>query len=179
MDREQSIQNALLDLQTGRLKTVYAASRFHKVPRSTLIYRQNGGQSRHLAHAAQQACTPEEEATLIDWIQRWSAQNFAIHHDMLRAMAKHLILSRVDSSWRKTISTFLTSRNWPTRFIKRHPNLEAILTKKMDLSRETACTKENFDKWFSVFREHQQKYKPDLADIYNIDETGFSMGESE
>jgi len=51
MDREDSIQKALQDLEIGRLKTARAATHFHKVPRSTLIYRQNGGQSRHHAHA--------------------------------------------------------------------------------------------------------------------------------
>ena len=41
MDREDSIQSALRDLETGRLKTVYAAARFIKVLHSTLIYRRN------------------------------------------------------------------------------------------------------------------------------------------
>jgi DDE superfamily endonuclease/Tc5 transposase DNA-binding domain len=179
MDREDSIQKALQDLETGRLKTVYAAARFHKVPRSTLIYRQNGGQSRRHAHAAQQACSPEEEQALVKWVQRWSSQGFPIPHSMVRAMAKHLILSRISDSRRKTVSTFLTSRNWPTRFIKRYPHLEAMIADTMDRPRHVACMKEIFNKWFSRFYDHYSKYKPDLEDIYNIDETGFSMGESE
>jgi hypothetical protein len=179
MDREDSIQRALQDLETGKLKTVYAASRFHKVPRSTLIYRRNGGQSRHHAHAMQQACTPEEEEALVSWVQRWSGQGFPIRHYMLRAMAKHLILSRICDSRRNTVSAFLTSHNWPTRFIKRHSHLETVIATTMDRPRHTACTSETFNEWFSRFHDHYSKYKPDLEDIYNIDETGFSMGESE
>jgi hypothetical protein len=98
---------------------------------------------------------------------------------MVRAMAKHLILSRISDSHRNTISTFLTSHNWPTRFIKRHSHLEAIIADIMDQPWHLACIKETFDKWFSRFHDHFLKYKPDLNDIYNIDETGFVMGESE
>jgi hypothetical protein len=49
----------------------------------------------------------------------------------------------------------------------------------MDRPWHTACTKETFNQWFSRFYEHYLKYKPDPEDIYNIDKTGFSMGESE
>jgi hypothetical protein len=63
-------KGALRDLETGRLKTVYAAARFYKVLCSTLIYHQNGGQSRHHAYVGQQACSSEEEQALINWIQQ-------------------------------------------------------------------------------------------------------------
>jgi hypothetical protein len=36
-----------------------------------------------------------------------------------------------------------------------------------------------FNKWFDVFRPEYLKHKPDPQHIYNIDETGFSMGENQ
>jgi hypothetical protein len=49
----------------------------------------------------------------------------------------------------------------------------------MDRPCHTACIKETFNQWFSRFHEHYSKYKPDLEDIYNIDKTGFLIGELE
>src|SRR5579862_5068325 len=67
--------------------------------------RWKGGQANHEAHSHQRACTPEEEEVLIQWIQRWHSQNFPIRHEMLRDMARHLILNRLTNSRRNTIST--------------------------------------------------------------------------
>src|SRR5579862_9718638 len=126
MDREARIQAALRNLENGQFKTLRAAAEATDVSRSTLSYRRKGGQAKHKAHPDQQACTPEEEQALIEWIRRWHSQNFPIRHAMLRDMARHLILNRLNNSRRNTISAYLTSHNWPTRFIKRHPYLKGV-----------------------------------------------------
>jgi hypothetical protein len=94
-------------------------------------------------------------------------------------MAKHIILSRAMSKRRNTISTYLTSRNWPARFPKRHSHLQDIIAKPIEKSRKDACTWETFNGWFNRYRDHFEKHKPELRNIYNIDETGFVLGDGE
>jgi len=174
--QEVRIQQALDDLEAGKIKSIREASRVHDVPYSTLAARRTGRPSRYTSHVSQQICTEVEEQSLNNWIQRWTAQGFAIRHDLLRLMAEHLILSRMDENRRRTISTHILGKNWTTRFVKRYSNLKTIITKPIERSRQLACTPETFNKWFNTFHDHMQKYKPDLEDIYNVDETGFAMG---
>src|SRR2546421_5146904 len=94
-------------------------------------------------------------------------------------MAGHLILNRISGSRRETISTYLTSINWPSRFRKRHPDLKGLFAKPIEKSRNDACTPKIFKGWFNRFKEHFDKYKPDQQNIYNIDETGFVLGDGE
>jgi Tc5 transposase DNA-binding domain len=115
----------------------------------------------------------------VNWVTQHSAQGFAIRYDMLRSLTQYLILSRIHDTRYNTISANLTSRNWLYRFVKRHPEIETIISKKFEASRLAACTAESFNKWFNIFSEHFHKYKPELSDIYNVDETGFSTEENE
>jgi Tc5 transposase DNA-binding domain len=116
MDREARIRAALEGLDSGQYKFVRAAAKATDILHTTLAYRQNGGQANHEAHSHQQACTPAEKEVLIQWIQRWHSQNFPIRYEMLRDMARHLILDHLDR--RNTISAHFVSINWPARFIK-------------------------------------------------------------
>jgi hypothetical protein len=179
MDREANIRKALDGLKSRKYKSIRAASRDTGVPHPTLIYCLKGGQSCRDSHVAYQACTPAEEEALIQWIKEWHSRGFPIRPEELRDMARHLILSRINSSGRNTISTYLTSHNWPSRFIKRHPDLKGLLVESIEKPRHTACTPETFKEWFDRFRENFDKYKPTPRNIYNIDETGFTLEDSE
>jgi Tc5 transposase DNA-binding domain len=176
VEQEARIKRALEDLETGKIRYIREASRVHDVPYSTLASRRTGRPSRYTSHIQQQICTEVEERSLNNWIQRWTAQGFTVRHDLLRMMAEHLILSCMDENRRRTISTHILGKNWTTRFVKRYSNLKTIITKPIERSRQLACTTESFNKWFNTFRDHMQQYKPDLEDIYNVDETGFAMG---
>jgi hypothetical protein len=93
-------------------------------------------------------------------------------------MAKQLIISHINGSRRNTISTYLTSRNWSAHFLTRYPHLKTVVSNKIDKPRHESCNTETFNTWFETFRDHFRKYKPQSQHIYNINETGFSMGEN-
>jgi hypothetical protein len=176
MNEDTQIILALEALESGQIRSIREAARQFSVPRSTLAHRRNGRPARRTAHTSQQACTEEEEQALIKWIQHWSSQGFPIRHDMLRAMAEHLILGRNGTSRRNTVSTHVVGHNWASRFVKRHQDLQSIITMSIGRPRSTACTAENLNKWFDTFRDNMKRYKPDTADIYNIGETTLSIG---
>ena len=111
VEQEVRIKQALEDLETGKIRYIREASRVHDVPYSTLASRRTGRLSRHTSHIQQQICTDIEEQSLVNWVQRWTAQGFAIRHDLLRVIAEHLILSCIDENRRQTISTHILGKN--------------------------------------------------------------------
>src|SRR5215470_15861529 len=126
MDREARIQAALQGLENGQYKSIRAAATAVDVPHNTLLYRKKGSQAMHQAHPHQQVCTEVEEKALIKWVQQWSSQGFPIRYEMLRNMARHLILDRLD--WHNTISACLINPNWPAQFINQYPFLKGLIT---------------------------------------------------
>jgi Tc5 transposase DNA-binding domain/DDE superfamily endonuclease len=179
MDRERKIQKAIEELESGKYKTIRVAAKANEICHVAVTRRRKGAKPAHQAHSSQQACTPAEEQALVDWLKRWSNQNFPIRHETMRVMARHIILNRMNSSRRNTVSAYLTSINWLARFIKRHPELGSLIVKPIEKPRSDACTREIFKKWFDIFNQHMQQYKPIPANIYNIDETGFVLGDGE
>ena len=96
---ETKINAALEGLKSGKYKTVHGAATAEGLKtHTTLLNRLNGRQSNRKAHAPQQACTPEEEETLVQWVQRWNSQEFSIRPETLRKMAGHLILNQISGS---------------------------------------------------------------------------------
>ena len=176
MDREESIANAILALDLGEFTKVRAAARKYGVDKRTLTRRRNGATTCHKAHVNQQALNPGEEEALITYIQRCDAQGFPIRHPMLKATAEFLIQKRSNDPRRQTLSVKLLSHSWSGRFVKRHPFLQTLMGKPIESSRAKACTSDNLQKWFGVFKQAMDTYKPTLGNIYNIDETGFQIG---
>jgi hypothetical protein len=179
MDRETRIRKALEGVETGKYKSLRAAGRDNGIAHTTLLHRRNGGQSYWDSHEYQQACNKAEEEALVDWVLSWHFRGFPVRPEELREMAGYLILNRANSSRRETISTHLTGINWPARFIARHPQLAGLIAEPLEKPRYDACTPNIFNNWFSRYKEHFDRYKPDPRNIYNIDETGFILGKGE
>jgi transposase-like protein len=176
MDREERIANAIEALESGKFSKVREAAREYEVHRSTLTRRRNGATTHHHAHVDQQTFNKGEEAALIAYIQRCDAQGFPIRHGMLREAGEYLLQKRDSDPRRRTLSAPQVSKAWSTRFVKRHPFLQTVMSKPREQSRANACTRENLLKWFEVFKNTMDKYKFDIGNIYNIDETGFQIG---
>ena len=94
-------------------------------------------------------------------------------------MAEYIIQNRGGTAKRDTISDYILGHNWTTRFVKRYQHLQTIIARPLEQFRHAACIAETFNKWFEVFHENMEKYKPDIEDIYNVDETEFVMGKGE
>jgi hypothetical protein len=176
MDREESLTCAIEAFKNGEFKSLRATAKAWNVSRSTLSYRLHGGQSCHDAHVAQQACSKGEEQALIQWINDWAAQGFPVRFDMVKCMAKHLILHRSGLGRRETISFRPLSHSWVSRFIARHKHLQSHIVRLLEVPRGLTCTHENFEKWFEVVCNATEKYEVDYHNVYNIDETGFRLG---
>src|SRR5438045_2041065 len=98
---------------------------------------------------------------------------------MIKAMAEYIIAIRNNTHRRNTLSTQVLSHNWTYRFIQRHSFLKFILSKPIESRRAKACTCENFEEWFNRYRMTTSTFRFEPSNIYNIDETGFQMGDGE
>jgi hypothetical protein len=49
------------------------------------------------------------------------------------------------------------------------------MSKPIERFRAKACTTENLQKWFTVFKSAMETYKPEIGNIYNMDKTGFQI----
>ena len=91
-------------------------------------------------------------------------------------MAQHIIFSQSDTGRRESAAAKLLGHNWVQRFIKRHCNLQSIIAKPLEQSQHNACTPDNLEAWFEVYRTMVNTYHPETHNIYNVDETGFRIG---
>ena len=66
--------------------------------------------------------------------------------------------------------------NWVIRFISRISGLEGGRSQALTKDRIQAAISDILDKWYIHLSEVIQRYKIDSADIWNMDEIGFSMG---
>ena len=178
MDRETTIQNALQAFKFGDFPSIRAAARAYEVSPATLARRVKGSTSARKHNEPRQACNEAEEEAIVAWIQLWQKRGFPVRHDMLKATAEYIMAQRNGTYRRETLSTQVLSRTWSCRFVNRHPFLKSIMSRPIEQERTEACTRENFEKWFNVYRDATTTYKVAPCNIYNLDETGFQMGDT-
>lgn len=65
---------------------------------------------------------------------------------------------------------------WVTRFIHRHPQLQTVLRQSIEAARLKGTSREALDNWFTVFQTTILEHNIQPQDVYNMDETGFSIG---
>src|SRR5438045_6671299 len=65
------------------------------------------------------------------------------------------------------------------RFTRRYPNLSTIKSRVMDFARWKDTTPEVINDWFDAFESAMTTYQFSNHNIYNMDETGFAIGNSQ
>ena len=68
-NQEQSIQQALLDVETQRFRSIQQAAAYHKVVHSTLGHCRGGRRVRTSIDLNSQRLTKSEERVLVTWIE--------------------------------------------------------------------------------------------------------------
>ena len=67
--------------------------------------------------------------------------------------------------------------NWPSMFVRRHPELTIKFNQKYDYRRALCEDPEVIQGWFCLVANIKAKYGIQDEDTYNFDETGFMMGQ--
>jgi hypothetical protein len=68
------------------------------------------------------------------------------------------------------------SPQWASNFVKREPGLKSRITLQRGRQRVLCSDPEVIRPWFKLVQNVKAKYGIQDEDIYNFDETGFTMG---
>lgn len=167
--QEGRILLAMQAYQKGQITSILQAALTYNIPRKTLSDRINGRVARVDIRANNHKLTPTEEQALIQWVISMDDRGYALRVSAVRDAARLLLQERVGSSASIGI-------NWPTNFIKRTPTLRSRFNRKYDYQRARCEDPVIIEAWFRLVYNTIGKYGILKEDIFNFDETGFSMG---
>ena len=169
VQREGRILLALKAIQKGQIKSTRAAAKAYNVSESTLRDRKNSRVSRVESLPNGRKLTAQEEQLLLNWILSADQRGLPPQIHIVREMAQILLQSRVKKD-------AYIGQQWVKRFINRQPDLKSKFTRKYDYQRAKCEDPKIINAWFTLVHNTIAKYGISEQDIYNFDETGFSIG---
>ena len=175
---EEELDDAVQAIRCGAYAGSTAASRDTGIPRQTLDTRLKGAMSAHDSHRIQQILTHNEERILVRRITELTRTGFPMTPLLAREVAEKIREERLQLKEGPRVQFAPISKDWVVRFKKRHADIDGVWARPIDLERHNACTIDALKKWANALEETLSKgYQPE--DIYNMDETGFNIGESQ
>ena len=102
-----------------------------------------------------------------------------VSHDYIREMAQEIQNNRMEClegtdgpvQYNPPIGKL-----WPQRFLHRHPDLATAISRTIESSHLKETSLEAIKNWFNIFKEAIAEYQISVKNMYNMDETGFSIG---
>jgi DDE superfamily endonuclease/Tc5 transposase DNA-binding domain len=179
---EVKIKEALQGIKDGIYKSAYDASKQLNLNNKTLNNRlTKKTKSRVEAREGQQILSKAEEQALVRWVTQITRSGHPARHPTVREMAEALRMQRhckVDNCTEAADVKLdrPLGQQWVNRFLKRHPELQTIPGRTIEGSRVKESSEEKLTRWFNEFKRVIDEYKVDPKNIYNMDETGFSIG---
>ena len=177
IENEKKIQQAVAELSKGQYSSVRAAAKAYNISHATLARRVQGGRSIAEAHEEEQNLTKAEEKALVQWITHMTATGHPVRHTFIREMAQHIERSRYHDPITGPRFYPAIGNSWVQRFLHRHTELATAICCTIEAARIKETTKEAIDKWFDHFSQVVAQHQISTENIYNIDESGFSIGE--
>jgi hypothetical protein len=181
MDKESSIQKAIAAYTTGVYSSVRAAAIAFFIPVQTLRDRTKGTRSRSMANEHHQSLSPTEERTLLKWITHLTRAGYPIAPSLAYDIAENIRSQRYQLSTTRRSDLLLRplGKNWLAKFKSRHPEIRGVWARKIENARHKAVTREAVTSWFEAVTSLVVQYQYPPHRIYNMDESGFAIGDSQ
>ncbi|KAI1003497.1 hypothetical protein K3495_g4711 [Podosphaera aphanis] len=125
--KENAIQSASADLNSGNFKTQRAAARAYKVSLSTLHGRIHGSTKLIDSHQYLQRSTPEQKNYLVQWILVMDSKACPPSPIRTREMATLILRCYGDQN--------PLGKKWISTFIKRNPRISSAFGRKIEKTR--------------------------------------------
>ena len=164
---ESRIILALQALKQDSKLSVRQAAQIYQIPRTTLRARRVGRIVRREMSANLRALTDLEEETIVQRILDLDTRGFQPRQSDVREMANYLRADRDASP---------LGPRWAENFVRRQPKLNMAFRRQIDYQRAKCEDPEIVRQWFNLVRNVITKYGINETDMYNFDETGFTMG---
>ena len=182
IENETAIIEALDAIKFGTYKNASEASRALGISRTTLYRRVKGNPSRSSARVKQQLLTEVEENTLVKYIQQLTRVGYPLTYGMLRELVVEIKKNHDALGASPTICSIKEIRigqDWIPRFIKRHPRIKSVIGRRIEANRMEGIKKDTLNAYFAEIERTIKHFNIDKSNIYNMDETGFSIGTME
>jgi hypothetical protein len=167
--KTKAIQAAALAYQNDPELSYRKAASLHKVSTQSVINYCSGKTiPAPDVFVTNQKLSPVEEAVLVEHSFECYKQGFPLTIDNLNDFANELLKNR-GSNERVGV-------NWHLAFFKRHPNVESRYSRPIDKQRVWAENADSWIEWFRRFQTTRAKWGIIDPDIYNMDESGASIG---
>ncbi|KAF7503935.1 hypothetical protein GJ744_003016 [Endocarpon pusillum] len=88
----------------------------------------------------------------------------------MREIFEHLLRNKGDQ--------YPLGEHFITRFVRHHPQLKSGHSHTLDAKRMSALDPSIMEEFFTEFVQLKSEYNVADQDVYNMDETGFQMGQS-
>lgn len=171
---KQHLSNDILESQSLQ----DTAEKFN-VNRQTLANRLQGiSRPRTVAYTHLQHLTPSEEDVLVSWILRQQRIGQPLTPGEIRQVATTIQHQRHLIDHPDAAEPTKFSKAWISYFKKRHPEVHTVRTRSLERTRYIAVTRETFESFFAELKPLVDRHKYPVSSIFNMDETGFSIGSS-
>ena len=178
--KEAQLQDAITAVKNKEY-SVHAAAIAFNVQRRTLYYRiKEHKKPRNLAHERDQNLTHAEEKELVRWITCLTITGYPSRYKTLREIAEEIRKRRVkdiNEEGMQLIEYESIGKDWVWRFLLRHPELASVTPESIDAVRVKDTSPERLQRWFADLKKVITEYNIKPENKYNMDETGFSIGE--
>jgi hypothetical protein len=181
-DHEIQILKAIYALNNNDFKSINAAADFFEIPRCTLHRRRNGGSSQARSHKTVQFLTNAGEITLVRWIKRYTISGTQLNNKLLKELAISIRAARIthaSSSTPPPVQLNSINNKWIQRFRNRHSEIRAIYARQLEWSRKIGASFANVGRWFDAVALMYEQHSYDPSNIWNMDESGFGIGEEQ
>jgi hypothetical protein len=148
------------------------------VPHTTLSNRLRGASKpRTQAYTHRQACTPGEEAIVVEYIRQMTATGHPPPPHHVYSFANLLRDNRIRLENPTPTKTSPLGINWIQKFKARHKELlETVWTRHLDHNRLQAVNNEDLKRWFNAYDATCKEFDIPPFLRFNMDETGYNMG---
>ena len=126
--------------------------------------------------------TIQEEKELAHWITTLTQHGYAPRYRTIRELAEIIRNRRVfgvNDDEVQLVNYKQFGKDWVPRFMSRYPQLKSTRIKLIEAARIKDVSVERLTKWFEDLQSVINEYKIELGNLYNMDESGFAIGEKE
>ena len=166
--REQAIQLAIRDLESGVYTSQRAAAAAWGIPRSSLRARLAGRLPHAIAHQNQQRLSSVQEDFLVNWILDEDSRAQPPSHARVREMATRILRLGNDHD--------PLGQRWLQSFMARQPRVSSIIGRSIEVARADAASPAIVRAFLELFERTRIELNIKLDDIWNMDETGIALG---
>ncbi|BCS23639.1 uncharacterized protein APUU_40083S [Aspergillus puulaauensis] len=170
VEQEGRILLTISALKKNEISSTRRAAEVFNMPPSTLRDRLQGRQYRAEQRANSHRLSETQEEVLIRWIVSRDMRGAAPRPSQVTEMA-NLILQADNPPGYTPLS-----KNWTTTFTRRRPEVKSRFARRYNYQRAKCEDPRVIRAWFEQLQRVRIEYGIQDEDIFNFDETGFTMG---